>query len=27
MAVGSTQPITEISTRYLPGGKGQPAGA
>jgi hypothetical protein len=23
MALGSTQPLTEISTRYLPGGKGQ----
>jgi hypothetical protein len=25
MAPGSTQPLTEMSTRYLPGGKGQPA--
>jgi hypothetical protein len=25
MALGSTQPLTEISTRNLPGGKGQPA--
>jgi hypothetical protein len=25
MAVGSTQPVTEMSTRNLPGGKGQPA--
>jgi hypothetical protein len=25
MAVGSTQPLTEMSTRYLPGGKGRPA--
>jgi hypothetical protein len=25
MAVGSTQSITEMSTRNLPGGKGQPA--
>jgi hypothetical protein len=23
--LGSTQPLTEISTRNLPGGKGQPA--
>jgi hypothetical protein len=27
MALGSTQPPTEISTRNLPGGKGWPAGA
>jgi hypothetical protein len=25
MAVGSTQPLTEMSTRNLPGGKGRPA--
>jgi hypothetical protein len=25
MALGSTQPLTETSTRNLPGGKGQPA--
>jgi hypothetical protein len=25
MALGSTQPLTEMSTRYLPGGKGRPA--
>jgi hypothetical protein len=25
MALGSTQPVTEISTRNLPGGKGRPA--
>jgi hypothetical protein len=25
MAMGSTQPLTEINTRNLPGGKGQPA--
>jgi hypothetical protein len=25
MALGSTQPVSEISTRYLPGGKGRPA--
>jgi hypothetical protein len=25
MAVGSTQPLTEMSTRNLPEGKGQPA--
>jgi hypothetical protein len=25
MALGSTQPLTEISTRNLPGGKGWPA--
>jgi hypothetical protein len=25
MILGSTQPLTEISTRNLPGGKGQPA--
>jgi hypothetical protein len=25
MALGSTQPLTEMSTRYLPGGKGLPA--
>jgi hypothetical protein len=24
MALGSTQPLTEISTRNLPGGKGRP---
>jgi hypothetical protein len=24
MALGSTQPLTEMSTRNLPGGKGQP---
>jgi hypothetical protein len=24
-ALGSTQPLTEMSTRYLPGGKGLPA--
>jgi hypothetical protein len=24
MAVGSTQPLTEMSTRNLPGGKGRP---
>jgi hypothetical protein len=24
-ALGSTQPLTEMSTRNLPGGKGQPA--
>jgi hypothetical protein len=24
MALGSTQPLTEISTRNLPGGKGEP---
>jgi hypothetical protein len=24
MALGSTQPVTEISTRNLPGGKGRP---
>jgi hypothetical protein len=27
MALGSTQPLTEMSTRNLPGGKGPPAGA
>jgi hypothetical protein len=27
MTLGSTQPLTEMSTRNLPGGKGQPAGA
>jgi hypothetical protein len=27
MALGSTQPLTEMSTRNLPGGKGRPAGA
>jgi hypothetical protein len=27
MALGSTQPLTEISTRNLPAGKGRPAGA
>jgi hypothetical protein len=26
MALGSTEPLTEMSTRNLPGGKGQPAG-
>jgi hypothetical protein len=25
MALGSTQPATEVSTRNLPGGKGRPA--
>jgi hypothetical protein len=25
MALGSTQPLTEMSTRNLPGSKGQPA--
>jgi hypothetical protein len=25
MALGSTQPLTEISIRNLPGGKGRPA--
>jgi hypothetical protein len=25
MALGSTQPLTEMSTRILPGGKGRPA--
>jgi hypothetical protein len=25
MALGSTHPLTEMSTRNLPGGKGQPA--
>jgi hypothetical protein len=25
MALGSTQPLTETSTRNLPGGKGRPA--
>jgi hypothetical protein len=25
MALGSTQPLTEMSTRNLPGGKGRPA--
>jgi hypothetical protein len=25
MALGSTQPLTEVSTRNLPGGKGRPA--
>jgi hypothetical protein len=25
MALGSTQPLREISTRNLPGGKGRPA--
>jgi hypothetical protein len=24
MALGSTQPLTEMSTRILPGGKGRP---
>jgi hypothetical protein len=24
-ALGSTQPVTEMNTRSLPGGKGQPA--
>jgi hypothetical protein len=27
MALGSTQPLTEMSTRNLPGGKGHPADA
>jgi hypothetical protein len=27
MALGSAQPLTEINTRNLPGGKGRPAGA
>jgi hypothetical protein len=27
MALGSIQPLTEMSTRNLPGGKGRPAGA
>jgi hypothetical protein len=26
MALGSTQPVTEMNTRNLSGGKGQPAG-
>jgi hypothetical protein len=25
MALGSTQPLTEMSTRNIPGGKGRPA--
>jgi hypothetical protein len=25
MALGSTQPVTEMSARKLPGGKGRPA--
>jgi hypothetical protein len=25
MALGSTQPLTEMNTRSLPGGKGRPA--
>jgi hypothetical protein len=25
MALGSTKPVTEMSTRNLPGGKGRPA--
>jgi hypothetical protein len=25
MALGSTQPLTEMSTRKIPGGKGRPA--
>jgi hypothetical protein len=25
MALGSSQPLTEMSTRNIPGGKGQPA--
>jgi hypothetical protein len=25
MALGSTQPLTEMITRYIPGGKGRPA--
>jgi hypothetical protein len=25
MALGSTQPLTEMRTRYLPGGKERPA--
>jgi hypothetical protein len=27
MALGSTQPLTNMGTRKLPGGKGRPAGA
>jgi hypothetical protein len=27
MALGSTQPLTEVSTRNIPGVKGRPAGA
>jgi hypothetical protein len=27
MVLGSTQPLTEMSTRNLPAGKGRPAGA
>jgi hypothetical protein len=27
MALGSTQPLTEMSTRIFPGGKGRPAAA
>jgi hypothetical protein len=27
MALELTQPLTEVSTRNLPGGKGRPAGA
>jgi hypothetical protein len=27
MALGSTQPLTEMSTRNRPGGKGRPTGA
>jgi hypothetical protein len=27
MALGSIQPLTEMSTRNLPGGKGRPVGA
>jgi hypothetical protein len=27
MALGSTQPLTEMSTRNIPGGKGRPVGA
>jgi hypothetical protein len=27
MAMGSAQPLTEMSTKNLPGGKGRPSGA
>jgi hypothetical protein len=27
MTLGSAQPLTEMSTKNLPGGKGRPAGA
>jgi hypothetical protein len=27
MTLGSTQPLTEMNTRNLPGGKGRPVGA